>query len=133
MKRTTLFRILTLVYLGVIAILCFANFGNMPEVGKDFMGIPLDKIVHFLMFLPFPLLAFWSLRLSRKGVVKTLLVLVAIFIVGALLAWGTEYVQSKLPYRSMDMTDFRADRIGVACGCIAAFFVQLFSRPKADA
>ena len=133
MKRTTIFRILTILYLGAVALLCFANFNNLPDVQKTFLGIPADKIVHFLMFLPFPILAFWSLRLRRKGLVKTLLVLVAIFIVGCLIAWGTEYVQSKLPYRDMDLLDFRADRIGLAVGCMAMFFIQLFSRPKADA
>jgi len=133
MKRTTLFRILTLLYLGAVALLCFANFNNVPEVQKFFLGIPLDKIVHFLMFLPFPPLAYWSIGLSRKGVFNTLLILVGLFVLGCLIAWGTEYVQSKLPYRSMDMMDFRADRIGLAFGALLTFFIQLFTTPKADA
>lgn len=133
MKRTTIFRILTLLYLGAVALLCFANFNSLPDVQKTFLRIPMDKLVHFLMFLPFPVLAYCSLRLERKGVVKTILVLVAIFAVGCLIAWGTELVQSKLPYRDMDLLDFRADRIGLACGCLVTFFIQLFSRPKADA
>ena len=133
MKRTTLFRILTLVYLAGVALLCFANFNNMPDVQKTFLGIPADKVVHFFMFRPFPPLAFWSLRLTRKGLVKALLILIGLFVLGCLIAWGTEFVQSKLPYRSMDMTDFRADRLGLACGCLLTYFIQLFSRPKADA
>lgn len=133
MKRTTIFRILTLLYLGAVALICFANFNNLPDVQKTFLGIPTDKIVHFLMFLPFPVLAFWSLRLRRKGVIKTLLILVAIFALGCLIAWGTEYVQGMLPYRDMDMLDFRADRIGLACGSFVTFFIQLFSFRKADA
>ena len=133
MKRTTIFRILMLLYLGAVALLCFANFNNLPDVQKSFFGIATDKIVHFFMFLPFPVLAYWSLRLARNSVVKTLIILVAIFIVGCLLAWGTEFVQSKLPYRQMDILDFRADRIGLASGCIIAFFIKLISRPKVDA
>ena len=133
MKRTAIFRILTIVYLIVLAVLCFANFNRVQEVQHTFLGIPADKIVHFLMFLPFPALAFWSLRLTRKGVVKTLLILVLLFIIGCAIAWGTEYIQGLLPYRDMDMLDFMADRIGLACGCMAVFFIQLFSRSKADA
>ena len=133
MRKTTIFRILMLLYLGAIALLCFANFSSIPDVQKSFLGIPTDKIVHFLMFLPFPVLAFWSLRPARRGVVKTILILVAVFLVGCLIAWGTEYVQSKLPYRTMDLLDFRADRIGLACGCVITFFIKLFSRTKADA
>lgn len=133
MKRTTIFRILTVLYLVAVALICFLNFSGMPDIQKDFLGIPTDKIVHFLMFLPFPFLAYKSLRLTRNGVVKTLLILVALFAVGCFIAWGTEYVQSKLPYRDMDPMDFLADRIGLACGAVATFLIQLFSVPKSDA
>ena len=133
MKRTVIFRILTLLYLAVVAVLCFANFSSVPEVQKSFFGIPTDKIVHFLMFLPFPFLAYWSFSPKRITVVRTVLMLVCIFVVGCLIAWGTEFVQSKLPYRKMDMSDFKADRIGLAVGCLFSFIIQLFSSHKADA
>ena len=133
MRKTTIFRIIMLLYLAVVALLCFANFNSLPEAKTCFLGIQTDKIVHFLMFLPFPVLAFWSLLPARRGVVKTIIILVAIFITGCLIAWGTEFVQSKLPYRTMDLLDFRADRIGLACGCVITFFIKLFSRTKADA
>ena len=133
MKRTTLFRILTVLYLGVIALLCFANFNSLPDVSRTLFGIPMDKVVHFLMFLPFPVLAFKSFRLRDKGVVATILIIVGIFILGCGIAWVTEYVQGKLPYRTMDLLDFRADRIGLACGSILTFIFSLVFRPKADA
>ncbi len=133
MKRTIIFRLLTLLYLVAIAVLCFANFSSMPDVQKSFLGIPTDKIVHFLMFIPFPVLAYWSFSPKRITIVKMLLMLAAIFAAGCLIAWGTEYVQGKLPYRKMDMTDFKADRIGLAIGCLFSFFSQLFLRPKTDA
>lgn len=135
MKRPILFRILTLVYLVAVAFLCFGNFGSLPDVQRSFFGIPTDKIVHFLMFVPFTFLAFWSFsKADKTGVVKTMLALLALFALGCLIAWGTELVQSKLPYRSFDMKDFRADRIGLACGTVVTFIVQFFiRRKKADA
>ena len=133
MRRTTIFRVLTFLYLGVVALLCFANFSHLPDMQRSFLGIPTDKIVHFLMFLPFPVLAFWSLVKRRRTVVATLLILACLYVVGCLLAWGTEYVQGMLPYREMDMSDFKADRIGLACGSLIAFIIQLFSFKKADA
>lgn len=133
MRRITIFRIFTLLYLAVVALLCFANFSQLPEVQQYFLGIPADKLVHFLMFLPFPILAFWSLAKKRTGVVKTLLVLAGLYALGCLIAWGTEYVQGLLPYREMDMADFKADRIGLACGSIIAFIIQLFTFRRADA
>ena len=133
MKRTLVFRILTILYLCAIGVICFANFSNVNEVPRSLFGIPADKIVHFLMFLPFPVLVFFSFRLSGTGVVKSLLLIIAIFAVGCLLAWSTEYVQGMLPYRDMDMEDFKADRIGLASGSMITFFVRLLSRHKADA
>ncbi|MBO7604542.1 MAG: VanZ family protein [Bacteroidales bacterium] len=133
MRRVWIFRILTLLYIIAVAVLCFARFSALPPSPASIFGIPADKVVHFLMFLPFPVLAFFSLRLSRGGVVKTLLVLVAVFIVGCGLAWGTEYIQSKLPYRTMDPADFGADRLGLICGSFIAFFIKLFSRKKKNA
>ena len=133
MKRTLTFRILTILYLCAIGVLCFANFSGMTDVPETLFGIPADKIVHFLMFLPFPVLVFFSFRLSGTGVVKSLLLIIAIFAVGCLFAWGTEYVQGLLPYRDMDMEDFKADRLGLACGSLITFFVRLLFIHKADA
>lgn len=133
MARTSILRILTVLYLGTLAVLCFANFNNVQEVQHTLWGIPADKIVHFLMFMPFPVLAFWSLTMKRLSLPKTFLAFAVIFAVGCLIAWGTEYVQGLLPYRQMDSEDFRADRIGLACGTLIAFVVLAFSRNKANA
>ncbi|MBP5720537.1 MAG: VanZ family protein [Bacteroidales bacterium] len=128
MKRTTLFRILTVVYLVAVAVLCFANFGSEREMPLSILGIPTDKIAHFLMFLPFPVVAFFSFPLKKAGVLKSILLIVAMFVVGCLLAWGTEYVQSKLPYRTMDPADFKADGLGLICGSVGTFLIRLFSK-----
>lgn len=128
MKRTVLFRILTVVYLAVIAVLCFANFGSNREVPLTLFGLPTDKIVHFLMFLPFPFLAFFSFPLRKAGVMKSLLLVIGLFAMGCLLACGTEYIQSKLPYRTMDPNDFRADAAGLICGSVTTFLIRLFSK-----
>lgn len=126
-------RILTVLYLAAVAVLCFANFGSLSEMPRSFLGIPTDKLVHFAMFLPFPALAFFSFDFKRMGVLKTLIYLALLFGIGCFLAWGTEFIQSKLPYRSMDPDDFSADRIGLACGALIAFFIQLFSRKRTNA
>ena len=133
MRRTTLFRILTLLYLAAVAVLCFAKFSSLPSVPGNFLGIPTDKIVHFLMFLPFPILALFGFKLKRPAVVKIVLIVVGLFIIGCLLAWGTEYVQGKLPYRNMDPRDFRADSLGLFIGSIMAFLLFVFTVKKANA
>lgn len=133
MRKVWIIRLLTLLYLAAVAVLCFANFSKMPDVPRTFLGLPLDKIVHFLMFLPFPILTFFSIGSGRPGVVKTLFIIVLLFGAGCLMAWGTEVYQGKLPYRNMDPADFKADRIGLMCGAIIAFVIQFFVYKKKNA
>ena len=130
MKRTSIFRILTVLYLAAVAFLCFSNFGSVRDVPLTIFGIPTDKIVHFLMFLPFPVVTFFSLRMKGAGVLRTILIIICLFALGCFLAWGTEYIQSKLPYRTMDPADFRADSLGLICGSVITFIICLFSRKK---
>ena len=77
-------RILLGVYLLVLLVLCFANFSSIPEVKKQLFGIPMDKVVHFCMFFPFPILAFLSFDRYTETVSRTLLLVGATFLVGIL-------------------------------------------------
>lgn len=132
MKRTTIFKILTLLYIAAVAVICFANFSSLPTVPGKFLGMDADKVVHFLLFFPFPLLAFYSFPLQKKGLVTTVFCIIAIFIIGAALAGLTEYVQGKLPYRSMDVNDFKADALGMLLSSVIVFAVSVFSHRKAN-
>jgi hypothetical protein len=45
-------------YLAAVGLLCFIRPSSLPEMEvKTFLGIPIDKILHFIMFLPYPILA----------------------------------------------------------------------------
>ena len=133
MRRTTLFRLLTLLYLAAVAVLCFAKFSSLPSVQGSLLGIPTDKIVHFLMFLPFPVVALLSFKLKKPAILKLILIVVLLFIIGCLIAWGTEYVQGLLPYRNMDPVDFKADSLGLFAGSILSFIIFVFAVKKANA
>ena len=65
--RSIIAKIVMLLYVVAVAYLCFANFHKLPEVPKTFLGIPMDKIVHFCMFFPFPILAEWSKAVDSKS------------------------------------------------------------------
>ena len=45
-----------LVYVAIVAWLCFGNFKPGPDIPRSIWGIPIDKCLHFVMFLPFPIL-----------------------------------------------------------------------------
>ena len=124
-KRNLIFLFLLLVYLGLVAWLCFGHFEGLPKVQQDFIGIPLDKVVHFLMFLPFPFLCFKAFDYMTKTSWHALLAVLAIFVVGCLIAAATEIGQSHTAYRSGDPNDFLADILALGIASAVTFAISL--------
>ena len=111
-KARKIFRILLVLYLISILVLCFANLSSLPDVSNTIFGIEIDKVAHFLMFLPFPALFY----LSFEG--KAAALIGAGVLAGLSVAGTTEWVQSFLTYRSMDLADFFADTAGLLSGAL---------------
>ena len=109
-KLKTLFKILFFLYLAVVLVLCFGQFNNTPNVPFTILGIPTDKVVHFCMFFPFPILAFLAFDRYTETARQTLTFVGITLAVGLLLAVGTEWGQAHFTdYRSADPWDFVAD------------------------
>lgn len=128
--KTILARILFVVYLAAIAFLCFMHADKIPDMQKTLFGIPTDKVAHFLMFLPFPILTFLAYDHVTNKVWSSVLFAVLTFAVGAAIAWGTEYIQGMLPYRSRDVADFRADLLALGISTLGVFITDLVNLPK---
>lgn len=123
--KTILARILFFLYLAAIAFLCFMHVDKLPDVQQFIFGIPTDKVAHFLMFLPFPILAYLAYDHLTNKVWSAVFFAIATFVIGALIAYGTEYVQGSLPYRSMDINDFKADALALAVSCVFVFIIDV--------
>ena len=130
-RQRILARIIFFLYIVNVAWLCFGNFSSVPDVPKDFWGIPMDKIVHFLMFFPFPLLAFLAFDQFTNRFLPSLLWTLATFLAGSLFAAFTEYVQAKfLPYRMGDFADFKADLLALGISSVLVFVIDLLKQRK---
>lgn len=129
-KRNIIGFILLLVYLGVLAWCCFGNFDDMPKPEKEFLGIEFDKIVHFIMFMPFPFLCFLAFDCITAKPWKAILSTIAIFLSGCLLAAGTEIGQSYTAHRSGDPKDFLADVIAMATACLLLIVIYFVKRHR---
>ena len=126
-RQLTWARILFGLYLVAVAVLCFAKFPESEDVPRSLLGIPMDKLVHFLMFFPLPLLAYLAFdRYPGKRGSSALRASVA-FLGGC--AAFTELVQSRLPYRSGDPADFRADFAALAA-CSVLILILIFTKHK---
>jgi len=123
--KTILARVLLLIYLAAIALICFMSAENIPSIQREMFGFPTDKVVHFGMFLPFPILAYlaWDHRSDKlwSPFVSALVIL----LLGAGIAYGTELVQKYLPTRSMDLNDFKADMLALCITTLIVFVVDI--------
>lgn len=108
-----------------VLFLCFAELGSFNNVRKEIFNIPVDKVVHFLMFFPFPILAYVSFGRFTKNPLHSLLLSLGLFIIGFLIAIGTEAVQEFLKYRTGDAKDLMADGLALGISSIIVLIADL--------
>lgn len=108
--------ILLCIYIAAVAYLCFARPDNLPQAPMYLFGLPMDKVAHFVMFAPFPILAYMTFIDLNMGLWRKIAVLTVIMAAGAGMAIGTERIQAGLDYRTGDVNDFLADSIGLLAG-----------------
>lgn len=108
-------------YLGTVAYLCFAKPDDVPKLPELWFGLPADKVGHFLMFVPFPLLSYLVFSNDEMSTGKKLMLSAILAACGSGLAVGIELLQASLTYRSAETDDLLADGTGLATGAIAVF------------
>ena len=83
------------IYLTAVVLLCFLKPSSLPEMGiMTFLGIPIDKCLHFMMFLPFPILAGLVFIEKERGFLSGVSILAVLAVVGLGLSYGTELIQA---------------------------------------
>lgn len=117
-------------YLAAVAYLCFAKTEDIPELPEMWLGIPFDKIGHFLMFMPFPILGYMTLYKHNRKISAATLILIGLIILGIAVAFGTELVQAHLQYRSFELTDIASDTLGLLFGGFLVFSYFALRRAK---
>lgn len=119
-----LIKTLYIIYIGLVLFFCFYNF-SMPDLdlAKYFLGIRLDRYAHFIMFFPYPFIAWLTCNYSRHISKWKKHSLIITFVSGLLFAAATELIQNYcLDSRQGDPLDLAADSIGILLGTI---FVSL--------
>ncbi len=128
-KALLISRILLLLYFALILLLCFGNFQNTPKTPISLFGIPTDKIVHFAMFLPMPVLSYFAFNRYGSSRGRAFALILTAFLVACLIAAGTELGQGLLTnYRTPDPADFRADAIAIAIATVGVLVGDIIHR-----
>jgi VanZ family protein len=118
-------------YLLAVLYLCFGKFENTPDIPWSFLGIPSDKLVHFCMFFPFPILAFLAFDRFTETPKSTFLFSGITWVLGLLLAFATEWGQAHLTdYRSGDPLDLLADGLAITLSTLVVIIWDLSKQKK---
>ena len=118
-------------YLAAVVYLCFGKFEQTPDIPWSFLGIPSDKLVHFCMFFPFPILAFLAFDKYTETPKSTFLFSGITWVLGLLLAYGTEWGQAHLTtYRSGDPMDLLADALAITVSTMVVIIWDLSKQKK---
>ena len=118
MKRRILYITAFCIYIGAILYLCLTKPDNLPQTEFLIFGLPADKVAHFTMFFPFPILMYLMFFDRSRSRWKDMLILVAAIALGIGAAFGTEYLQALTQYRSSDIKDTFADIKGLSTGAL---------------
>lgn len=130
-KKKLILRVLFFVYLAAVLYLYFGKFENTPNVPWSILGIPSDKLVHFCMFFPFPILAFLAFDKYTETPKTTFLFSGITWVLGLLLALGTEWGQAHLTtWRSGDPLDLTADVLSITLSTILVIIWDLSKQKK---
>ena len=118
-------KILFFLYIATLLFLTYASFAgiDLDVTRTDILGIPIDKCIHFLMFLPYPILAFFAFK--RNHYWRTLFY---VGLTGTLIAFLLELSQGLLTTdRITEVWDLVANVGAIVIGTSA---LLLFKRER---
>ena len=116
------------VYVIAILCLCLGTFQGPSGMWKTFLGIQMDKVIHFLMYLPYPALAFWAFYPEKNEGHFLLIVL----LIGIAYSGAVEIMQALFTDdRSAEWGDLLANSLGMAAGAVTVSLALLLIRRRA--
>lgn len=117
-------------YIAGVLVLCVISSESLPQTQPEWFGLPADKVVHFLMFLPFVPIAYLTFGALGTDKNKRPAILFIVYFCGLFMAAMTEILQSFTKDRSAEILDFLADASSLTLGFIIILFILLLKRFK---
>jgi VanZ family protein len=122
--------VLFCLYIAAVAFLCFTQGEQLPELPKTWFGLQSDKVAHALMFFPFTILGYLSFTSEENSTLRKVIMLATLIAIGSGMAYATESIQRMLGYRAYEISDMKADMIGLGTGTIISIMFIIFSIKK---
>ena len=121
--------IIFLLYITSVFFLCFFNPSKIGvELTKHFLGIPLDKILHFILFFPFPITFYFVMEYTPiLNQIKYRLCIG--LLLGCIISLLTELIQYYfIAGRQGDWLDYIADIIGLSIATILMWIYTIVKK-----
>ena len=134
MKRTpiTIVTIALILYIFLVFFCCLYKFSGTDNIdlAQYFLGIRLDRYIHFTMFFPYPFVAWLYIKSSKRGTFYSKYKYSTILLTGLILASVAEASQEMLTsYRDTDPFDLIANFMGISVATIIVYiFRNILSR-----
>ena len=129
-RRKTYFVVSALFVAYIVAVLCLTLLDlsdKTPQLPKYFLGIPMDKLAHFLMYFAYPVAGWLMLNYNKNIKIKQKYIFSCLIISGLAFAAFTETTQGLFTtYRESDPLDFVANVLGIFVG---SFMIWLLRKP----
>ena len=127
-RRITYTAVSALFAAYIVAVLCLTLLDlsdKTPELPKYFLGIPMDKIAHFLMYFAYPITGWLMLSYNKNIKIGQKHLFACLIISGLAFAAFTETAQGLFTtYRESDPLDFVANIIGIFSGSITIWLLR---------
>ena len=129
MKRRITYTAVSALFVAyIIAVLCLTLLNlsdKTPDLPKYFLGIPMDKIAHFLMYFAYPVTGWLLLNYNKNIKIGQKHLFACLIISGLAFAAFTETAQGLFTtYRESDPLDFVANIIGIFTGSITIWLLR---------
>ena len=127
-RRITYVAVSALFAAYIAAVLCLTLLDlsdKTPELPKYFLGIPMDKIAHFLMYFAYPITGWLLLSYNKNIKIGQKYIFSCLIISGLAFAAFTETAQGIFTtYRESDPLDFAANILGIFSGSITIWLLK---------
>ncbi|MDP3436030.1 MAG: hypothetical protein Q8S04_02180 [Bacteroidales bacterium] len=122
------FRSLFLIYVAIVIFASLYSFKNTSvDLSFFILGVRVDRLVHFIMFLPFPLFAWLAFGSTIKRYTGRFS-MSALAISGLLISTITETLQTLNPNRDFDYIDLIANYSAIVVGTIMVALIEKYAK-----
>ncbi|OFX80355.1 MAG: hypothetical protein A2X17_00375 [Bacteroidetes bacterium GWF2_41_61] len=122
------FRSLFLIYIFTIIFASLYSFKNTSvDLSGFIFGIRADRLIHFIMFLPFPFFAWLAFGTGiKRHTIRFSMSVLALS--GLLISTLTETLQTLNPNRDFDYVDLIANYSAIIMGTILVALIEKYAK-----